>query len=77
MSIPQHSIYPCDSILLTPFSGVIFPLEGIHPDDDEISRVVVDGRQALCAESASHDGGNSGGGAAPMGGTVDGVGRVH
>ncbi len=40
--IPQHSFYPRDSILLTPFSGVI-------PDDDVVSRAAVGGRRALIA----------------------------
>ncbi len=62
---------------MQPFSGFIFPLEGVHPDDDEMSRVAVDGRRALCAESASRGSGDSGGEAEPMGGTVDGVGRVR
>jgi len=77
MSIPQYSISPFNPIIVQPFSGFIFPLEGVHPDDDEMSRVAVDGRQAQCAESASLGGGDSGGGAAPMGGAVDRVGRVH
>ncbi len=32
LSIPRHSIDPCDTIILTPFSGITFPLEHvIHP----------------------------------------------
>ena len=68
MGIPQYLISPFNPVIAQPFSGFIFPLEGIHPDDDEMLRVAVDGRRALCAESASHGGGDSGGGAAPRGG---------
>jgi hypothetical protein len=56
-SIPQHSIYPRDTILSTPFSDVIFPPEGVLPYEDEASRAAAGGRQALCSESASHSGG--------------------
>ncbi len=32
LSIPRHSIDPCDSIILMPSSGIVFPLEHvIHP----------------------------------------------
>jgi hypothetical protein len=76
-SIPQYSIYPCDSILLMPFRGIIFPLEGFHPDNDEASRAAAGGRRALFEESASHGGGGNGGEAAPTERMVDGVRRVH
>ena len=33
-SISQYSINPCDPIVATPFGGVIFPLEGVHPFND-------------------------------------------
>ena len=75
LGIVRHFFDPPYPIVMSPFCGIIFPLEGIHPDDDEISRVVVDGRQALCAESASHGGGGCEGEVVPMGGMVDGVKR--
>jgi hypothetical protein len=49
MSIPQHPIYPRDSILLTPFCGIIVPLEGVHPDNDAVSRAAAGGRRASIA----------------------------
>ncbi len=70
-------IYPHDSILLTPFRGIIFPLEGVHSDNDKELRAAPAGHQPLCAESASRGGGGSGGEAAPMGGMVNGVRRVR
>jgi hypothetical protein len=39
MSIPQYSIYPLDSIILTPPSGIVLPLESLHPGKDGASKM--------------------------------------
>ncbi|KAL3808090.1 hypothetical protein ACHAXA_006852 [Cyclostephanos tholiformis] len=48
-----------------------------HPDNDVVSRTAVGGHRALCEESASRGGSGGEREAVPMGGTVDGVGRVN
>ena len=73
-SIPQHPIYPCNTIFDAIYtSDIIFPPEGIHPYENEASRTAAGGWQALCSESASRSGGKCRGKMAPMGGINNGV----
>ena len=38
-SIPQYSIYPLDSIIPTQPSGIVLPLESLHPGEDGASKM--------------------------------------
>ena len=40
MSIPQNSIYPLDPIIPTPPSGIVLPLEIVHPGKEGASKLL-------------------------------------
>ena len=52
-SIPQNSIYPLDSIIAPPFSGIVLLLESVHPDNDVVSRAAWAGVER-CVKNQRH-----------------------